>query len=272
MEINNVGDGRVILIAGGGQIYTDVAARFVGSERGLDEIVGSEHNKEIVKNIVKSGHEAVTEFDWFIFGVEGYSRVTETQLVRKRLASYMIKSGRKDKEGNRGFDMVFPKSILGTVARIPVSSDFILVDGVCLPTIIPNINKVTYSYDGYDVLKMIEKWYEKGVSYGIPEEELRYLKPQATEFKAVVGMNAHALRDWFRIRCCKNAQTEIRDMANKMFKICKEVTPELFEDAGPNCVRLGYCPENDLQHSDCEGKVLKKDKALEILASAREGQ
>ena len=34
------------------------------------------------------------EFDFFLFGVEGYSRVTEVQLVRKRLASYLIKSGR----------------------------------------------------------------------------------------------------------------------------------------------------------------------------------
>ena len=52
---------------------------------------------------------------------------------------------------------------------------------------------------------------------GLHEEDLRYLKPQATEFKALIGMNAHALLDWFKIRCCKNAQAEIRDMACRIF-------------------------------------------------------
>ena len=76
-------------------------------------------------------------------------------------------------------------------------------------------------------------------------------------------MNAHALLDWFKIRCCKNAQAEIRDMAWKMLRLCKEAAPDLFRDAGPSCVALGYCPENDFQHKDC--RVIRKDRALEIL-------
>ena len=45
-------------------------------------------------------------------------------------------------------------------------------------------------------------------------------------------MNAHALLDWFKIRCCMNAQAEIRDLANKMLRLCKEAAPALFEGAG----------------------------------------
>ena len=33
------GNGKVVLLAGGGKIYTDIAARFVRSERSLEEIV-----------------------------------------------------------------------------------------------------------------------------------------------------------------------------------------------------------------------------------------
>ena len=76
------GNGKVVLLAGGGKIYTDIAARFVRSERSLEEIVASPYSRQIVRNILESGHRAALEFDFFLFGVEGYSRVTETQLVR----------------------------------------------------------------------------------------------------------------------------------------------------------------------------------------------
>ena len=245
MNIGKVGEGRVVLIAGGGRIYTDIAARFTRSERGLDDIISSPYNAELVKSIVDKGHLAATEFDYFLFGVEGYSRVTEVQLVRKRIANYLIKSGRVEKHGKRSFDVVVPDGILehSTECEMP--------DG----------SKMTLS--GEDLLYLTEQWYNSGVEAGLPEENLRYLKPQATEFKALVGMNAHALRDWFKIRCCKNAQTEIRDLAWKMLKICKEVSPDLFLDAGPSCVSLGYCPENDFQNKDCH--VIRKNDALEIL-------
>ena len=75
------GQGKVLLLAGGGKIYTDIAARFVRSERSLEDIVASEYSKKIVENIVSSNHGAALEFDFFLFGIEGYSRVTETQLV-----------------------------------------------------------------------------------------------------------------------------------------------------------------------------------------------
>ncbi|MEG1524829.1 MAG: FAD-dependent thymidylate synthase [Clostridia bacterium] len=248
MNVTKVGDGKVVLIAGGGKVYTDIAARFTRTEKGLEEILASPYNAELVRSIVDKGHLAATEFDYFLFGVEGYSRVTEVQLVRKRLANYLIKSGRVDKHGKRSFDVVLPKSILAH------SSECTLPDG----------RKIQLSAS--DLLQLTEQWYNAGVDAGYKEEELRYLKPQATEFKALIGMNAHALLDWFKIRCCMNAQEEIRDLACKMLRLCKEAAPALFQDAGPNCVQLGYCPENDFQNANC--KVITKDKALEILKTA----
>ncbi|MFW5981501.1 MAG: FAD-dependent thymidylate synthase [bacterium] len=268
-NIKLVGEGNVELIAGGGKIFTDIAARFVKSERDLEDIIATPYNKKIVETIINSGHEACTEFDWFIFGVEGYARVSEVQLVRKRLASYMIKSGRAELNGKRSFGVVVPENIKNhaTKVSIPVSmlrnqsgGRLELKEGQA-----DSNNHVWLNIDTNFVLNCIECWYGAGVNQGIPEEDLRYLKPQATEFKALIGMNAHSLRDWFRIRCCKNAQSEIRDMAMKMLKICKKATPDLFKDAGPNCARMGYCPENNMQHEDCKGVWPTKDLAMKII-------
>ena len=251
LKENYTGQGKVLLLAGGGHIYTDIAARFVRSERSLEEIIASPYSKQIVQNILSSGHSAALEFDYFLFGVEGYSRITETQLVRKRMASYLIKSGRAELGGKRVFSVVYPESVAGFAAELTL----------------PDGHKSTLS--GRDLAELSRQWYEAGLQKGLPEQDLRYLKPEATEFKGIIGMNAHALRDWFRIRCCRNAQAEIRDMALKMLRLCKKAAPDLFAGAGPSCVELGYCPENRLQNEKCRGRILTKDEALKILKDAR---
>lgn len=256
------GEGKVVLISGGGKTYTDIAARFCKSEKDLDSILASSYDKELVRRILNSGHLAATEFDYYIFGVEGYSRVTETQLVRKRLASYLIKSGRADKKGKRSYDVVLPESIINAGDRhfgsVVIDSEKIDIQGESLDR---GPVEVKMNYE--DILTLLQSWYNEGIELGLPEEDLRYMKPQATEFKAIIGMNAHALLDWFKIRCCKNAQWEIRDLATKMMTLCKEVSPDVFENAGPSCVSFGYCPENQGQNPECS--KITKDKALRVL-------
>lgn len=246
---NTVGNGKVVLLAGGGKVFTDVAARFCKSEKDLKSIVSSDYNAELVKRIISSGHMAATEFDYYVFGVEGYSRVTETQLVRKRLASYLIKSGRATtKSGQRKYELVLPQSVkdnYGMLAETWAGATITLEEWLYLGKV----------------------FYEHLKDSGVKEEEARYIKPQATEFKAIIGMNAHALIDWFKIRCCRNAQTEIRDMANKMLKLCKASAPDVFEKAGASCKVLGYCPENSMQNEICKNAnfYLTQDTMLEVL-------
>ena len=247
LEEKFTGNGKVVLLAGGGKIYTDIAARFVRSERDLEEIVASPYSRQIVQNILDSGHRAALEFDFFLFGVEGYSRVTETQLVRKRLASYLIKSGRAELNGKRSYSVVYPRSVAQFAAQVTLPDGHVA------------------SLSGHDLAEISRQWYDAGLNAGLPEEDLRYLKPQATEFKAIIGMNAHALLDWFAIRCCRNAQHEIRHLAWQMLRLCRKAAPDLFAGAGPSCVQMGYCPENKRQHSRCVGRVLTKEQAMEML-------
>lgn len=252
MVISNVGNGQVLLIAGGGKVYADIAARFVRSEREIKEIANSEYSATIVQNLISSGHYSALEFDYFIFAVSGYSRVTETQLVRKRMASYLIKSGRAELNGKREFSVIYPESIQNFSASIGVGGKLLTVTAK-------------------DITSIINQWYDQGLKAGIREEDLRYLKPEGTEFKAIIGMNAHALRDWFKIRCCKNAQYEIRDMANKMLNLCKQASPDLFENAGASCVSLGYCPENKLQNKLCTRRgIPTHQEVLDMISNKTE--
>ena len=55
-------------------------------------------------------------------------------------------------------------------------------------------------------------------------------------------MNARELLHFFTLRCCNRAQWEIREMAELMLAECRRVSPIIFRDAGPACVR-GPCPE-----------------------------
>lgn len=295
-NISYVGEGRVYLIAGGGKCYSDIAARFCRSEKNVQEIIGTDDSLKALKAIVESGHQAALEFDDFIFGIEGYSRVTEVQLVRKRHASYNIKSGRVDKHGKRSFDVVIPRiieanrHILSTKIKLDPKMihfgiitdtshvvekdekskhnlnmfDFIDTYNTHMDGIEVDLDDIYLDVNDLFILDVIEQWYNHGVELNIKEEDLRYLKPQATEFKACIKMNISGLLDWFKVRLCNRAQAEIRDLATKIYRICVEEFPIVFENAGANCKCLGYCPEKE-QCEQMKGKIPTKEEALKIL-------
>lgn len=240
--------------------FVDVAGSFTRSEKTMEEIITAPYNEKLVEKIVGMNHLATTEFDYFVFAVEGLSRVTETQLVRKRLASYMIKSGRIQK-GKRSFDVIKPKSLNNFYPNVHLNANRITINDVPLEDKTVDV-QVDLSFE--DLMSIIQQWYEIGVKANKPEEDLRYVKPQATEWKGLIGMNGHALLDWFKIRCCKNAQWEIRTLANAMLAQCKKHSPALFKNAGPSCKVLGYCPENKFQNKECTG-VLTHENVLELI-------
>lgn len=280
-----VGNGEVFLIAGGGKTYCDVAAKFCRTEQDVEKLIASPQNKELIKTLIRSGHKASLEFDEFIFGIQGYSRVTEVQMVRKRHANYMISSGRVEKDGKRKMSIVVPDDITDFTAKHVLNPEKILVkfanpNGIaqvklndCFPLMKQQFAQtenptIIYDYDYMDILNLIDSWYTEGLVHNIPEEDLRYMKPQATEFKAAVKMNACALRDWAMIRMCNRAQTEIRDLCTKMVTLAREAAPEVMAGVGPSCAVLGYCPELE-QCVQLKGKMPMKDQALKYLATHR---
>ena len=179
---------------------------------------------------MRAGHTSVAENASFTFSIEGVSRVLETQLVRHRIgASFAIQSGRYNTRDPTNYVVPFDTEGLDD-------------------ELITEFNNALRKLD--DHLK------EKGIN----AEERRYFYPQGLKTNIVITMNARELRHFFALRCCERAQKEIRELANRMLEICKKVSPIIFEDAGPSCVRDGFCREQ----RSC-GRAPKLDKVLEVM-------
>ena len=171
--------------------------------------------KKALDHALASGHESVLEHWSATFAIEGISRACSHQLVRHRLASYSQQSQRY--VNMDGFDFVTPESISN-------ASDDV--------------------YNEYlSLMDALDKIYRSFVERGIPEEDARYILPNACCTNIVVTMNARALRHFLGMRLCVRAQKEIRELAERMLELLKEECPVLFEDIGPQCEQKGYCGE-----------------------------
>lgn len=175
--------------------------------------------REIIRRVLEYGHESVIEHACFTFFVEGISRSLTHQLVRHRIASYTQQSMRYVDLTKSQAYFVRPESISKNEELAGLFDDV-----------------VTKCKNTYDILR----------KKGIRPEDARFVLPIATQTKIAITMNARELRHFYAMRCCLRAQWEIRQLANRMLKICKTKAPSLFENAGPSCVKLGYCPEGEL--------------------------
>ena len=176
----------------------------------------TEKIETFIKKLTDLGHQSPLEHCSFTFGIEGVSRALSHQLVRHRIASYSQKSQRYVKEGQ--FEYIIPPSILENQLCANAFEDF---------------------------MKNAQWTYDFLISNGIPTEDARFVLPNACETKLIMTMNIRSLLHFFDERCCERAQWEIRQMADMMLDICKEVAPNIFAKAGASCVR-GKCKEGKM--------------------------
>ena len=171
------------------------------------------NSSKALETAMASGHESVLEHANFTFRISDISRVTLAQLTRHRIASFSVQSQRYVEQPEQAY--VIP------------------------PTIEENDNtEALFRF----ALNAAHTSYRKLLDMGIPKEDARYILPEGTTTELLLTMNARELRHFFYLRCCNKAQWEIRELANTMLSLCKDVCPELFKDAGPGCLR-GSCPE-----------------------------
>ena len=187
---------------------------------------------KIMKSCYKSGHHAVLEFADFTFHISGVSRALTHQLVRHRLASYAQRSQRYCGENN--FEYVIPPSI----GRNKDAKDIFVA-----------------------LMGYIGMQYDRLQKAGIPNEDARYVLPNACETTIEVKMNGRALIHFFNERLCTRAQWEIRQMAMMMKKCVEEYDEQCAEFAKlfvPKCeahIGAPFCTE----HSTCGKHPLLKD-------------
>lgn len=181
---------------------------------GLHETLSDKKVERLLKRTVGSGHHSVVEHAVFTFSLEGVSRALTHQLVRHRIASYSQQSQR-----------------------------YVRFDE---PTYVtpPEVEKRAEAVEVFDqAVRRSWQAYRELVDAGVPEEDARFVLPNAATTNITITMNARELLHFFRLRCCLRAQWEIRRAAMRMLEECKRVAPVIFEDAGRPCL-AGPCPDD----------------------------
>lgn len=185
-----------------------------GTGRPLDEFVefagricyrsmpkGGEKASQYVMKRVCDGHGSILEHAMATFLVRGISRACSHQIVRHRIASYSQESQRYVDASDP--DFVVPQAIVESEEATAVWSAFL---GQC------------------------SQVYSELREYGIRKEDARFVLPNATATTILISMNFRAFRHFIEMRCAKDAQWEIREVALKMLDELFHQCPGVFTD------------------------------------------
>lgn len=91
-----------------------------------------------------------------------------------------------------------------------------------------------------------KKHYLGLIALGADKEDARSILPMSTQTRIVMTMNVRSLYNFFNLRCCERAQSEIRELAYLMLQEVKKIAPGLFGTAGAPCEAAGICPEGPM--------------------------
>ncbi|MBN2809832.1 MAG: FAD-dependent thymidylate synthase [Deltaproteobacteria bacterium] len=183
----------------------------------LSRQTGTTDNRQMIDKVLALGHHGVLEHAVFSFAAEGVSRALTHQLVRHRLASFAQQSQRYVDFDN-GFAYEMPPAIAGN-------------------------HDMAARFD--EAMRHLAELYVDLRAAGIAAEDARFVLPNAAHSRLLITMNARELRHFFRLRCCRRAQWEIRALAKLMLQEVLQVAPALFQKAGPGCL-AGACPEGKM--------------------------
>lgn len=152
----------------------------------------------IIDKIAKE-HLSPLEHVSFTFAIEGISRACSHQLVRHRTFKFSQQSQRYVNAGN--FDFVIPD----------------------------NIKKLPKKYDGayMEIMQELMVDYQNLIELGIPQEDARYILPNATTTNIIVTCDLRNFLHFYKLRSSKHAQWEIREMAGLMMEEIKKILPWL---------------------------------------------
>ncbi|MGM5482278.1 MAG: FAD-dependent thymidylate synthase [Nanobdellota archaeon] len=195
------------------------AARLCYSAAKIDDLLEemtAEKSEKLLTKLMQLGHESPMEHASFTFAIEGISRACSHQIVRHRIASYSQQSQRY--VDSKDFNYIIP----------------------------PSVKKDDEAKKKFEaIMEKIGSAYEELKDIA-PKEDARFVLPNAGETKIIVTMNARSLKNFFKHRTCTRAQWEIRNVAQKMLKLCKEKSPVLFNNMGPDCISERICPEGTM--------------------------
>lgn len=174
-------------------------SRYAGSIKNLD--LSEDDIKRLINLAIKLGHFSVFEHVSFTFAIEGISRSCSHQFVRHRFFSFTQQSQRYVKLNEPLF---------------------------IIPETIENNKEAKKLFE--TLMENIVETYKSLLSLNIPEEDARFVLPNATETKMVATANARELMHFFKLRLDTHAQWEIRNLAKLMFEKVNKVAPNIFNE------------------------------------------
>ncbi len=199
-----------------------------------------EKTESFITMLTAIGHESPIEHASYTFAIEGVSRSLLAQITRHRIASYSVQSQRYVNKSS--FSYLIPPAI---EQNEKAKAEFLRAmeedrnHYITLTEILKEDHIKRFISEGKSQAEA-EKLAEK-----LAIEDARAVLPNACDTRIIMTMNARSLKNFFRQRCCNRAQWEIRNLATEMLKEVKKVSPLLFANAGPACVR-GACPEGKM--------------------------
>lgn len=219
------------------------AARLCYSDTHIEELVESvspERAERLVQMLDGYGHESPVEHVTFTFGLEGVSRSLLAQITRHRIASFSVQSQRYVRKEQ--FEYITPPAVAEDTALQEIYKEAMEKSVSCYNILADALEKKYYPefLGAGETEKSARTKAEKKAI-----EDARFVLPNACETKMVMTMNVRSLRNFFRLRCCNRAQWEIRAVATEMYRLCYNVSPTLFQKAGPSCC-FGSCTEGKM--------------------------
>ncbi|MBE6732847.1 MAG: FAD-dependent thymidylate synthase [Ruminococcaceae bacterium] len=219
------------------------AAKLCYSASSIDDLrdnLTDEKAASFVEMLSEIGHESPIEHASFTFGIEGVSRAFLAQITRHRIASYSVKSQRYVAESS--FEYILPPEIAADSEAKRLYLEAMEDDN-------KKYNQIADILKQKHIKEFLAEGKDEKTAARLAEkkaiEDARFVLPNACETKMIVTMNARSLMNFFRHRCCRRAQWEIREVADQMLALVSKVAPELFKKAGPPCL-VGPCPEGKM--------------------------
>lgn len=180
--------------------------------------------------ILSSGHLSVVEHISFTFAIDGVSRVLTHQLVRHRVGVAFSQQSQRYATV-REAECVVPHSIR--------ADDELAV-------------KVNVA------MQAAMELYKRLLDAGVPNEDARYVLPQAIATRLVMTANLHALIQMYRLDACLRSQWEMRRLINALKREIRHISPRLARELKIKCFAQGYCDEARMCH-ELDGRMPRRD-------------
>lgn len=165
----------------------------------LEKFNDYEKNINLIKRIIKMGHESITDHDYLVFAIQDVSPIIEQTIIEERYSSFTIKSRREVNFSQVGYYIPSFKDESGNL----LSNQEELKEKYC--------NHMKYLFDSY----------QKIVDLGIPVEDARFVLPYSYHSNIIMGIDAHTLKRMIVdfTKGIKSNIDEIKEFGQELYQI-----------------------------------------------------